>query len=132
MARDIRTATCERLFGHLKGRKVLLIGIGGGGDVIGTLPTYWDVQRVGALPQTGGLTWKRKQHDPKGAPRHIGEFQHILRVNSCIGLIGPETCVSAGTKHIEADVATALGGELLIALDVSAGAGRVRAALEEM
>lgn len=130
MVSDLRTATSESLFGHLKGQRALLIGVGGGGDVVGTLPTYFDLERLGALPQTGGLTWKRRPHDPKALPRHVHEFRNLVRINDWIGLVDQETSVE-GIKHIEADVAAALGGRKVLTIDVSGGAARVRAALRE-
>ncbi len=130
MGKELRSITSERLFGHLKGQRVLLIGVGGGGDVVGTLPTYLDLERLGALPQTGGLTWKRRQHDPKALPRHIHEFRDLVKVNDWIGLADQATSVD-GIRHIEADVSAALGGRKVLTIDISGGVARVREALRE-
>ncbi len=120
----------KNVFPLCAGGRVLLLGIGGGGDVVGTLPLYFALQRAGAVPVTGGLTWKRKPHDPKALPRRILEFENIREVNSCIGLVNPSTRLKEGVQHIEADVSRVLGGEEIVVVDISSGIDRTRECIE--
>ena len=120
-------------FRRFEGKQVLLIGIGAGGDVVGTLPTYFALKDVGAYPITGGLTWKRKQHDRVSGPRRIDEFENIDAFNEYIGIVNADTKIHDGIQyiqHIEADVARVLE-EPVITLDISGGyAGTLRSLKE--
>lgn len=53
----------------------LVIGMGGGGDVVGALATA-ELARVydGADPVLGGLSWERRPIDPVPGPRHVSEI----------------------------------------------------------
>jgi hypothetical protein len=52
-----------------RSRRPLVLGIGGGGDVVGALATA-EVCRVhGAESVVGGVTWERRPIDPRPGPR---------------------------------------------------------------
>ena len=53
-----------------RARRPLVIGMGGGGDVVGALATA-EFSRLydGADPVVGGLTWERRAIDPVPGPR---------------------------------------------------------------
>ena len=119
-----------RGFPDFQGKKVLLLGIGGGGDAAGALPVYSLLRESGAFPQIGGLTWKRTLHDPKGLPRGICEFENITPVSTCIGLARPDSRLKEGIVHMEADVSAALNGEEVLILDIGPGVDKVRSCLE--
>lgn len=125
-----RDQTNKKLFHGMEGRKVLVLGIGGGGDSVGALPVYQALKQYGALPQLGGLTWKRGAHDPEARPRRIDEFVEIERVNDAIGLAGTATRTVEGIRHVEADIAELLT-EKIVVIDISGGAAHVRRGLEE-
>lgn len=40
-------------------RRVLVIGIGGGGDIVGSIPTYLAVNRSNARAYLAGIPWER-------------------------------------------------------------------------
>src|SRR5262249_6091967 len=126
-----RLKICQELFDCLRSRKVLVIGIGGGGDILGTLPTCFDLKRLGAIPILGGLTFKRIEHDPKGGPRKIDEFKNTKQFNECIGLVTKDSCLENGIRHIEADLAGTLPDIDFINIDISAGAAKIRQCLRE-
>lgn len=123
----------ENLFGHLKGKKVLLIGIGGGGDIIGTLPTFFNLKRLNVDVCIAGLSWKRKAHDPAPGPRKISEFDHIQQVNDYIGAVCPDTFVStSNVKHIEADISKILHNDKVFTIDISGGVSLTFEALKDL
>jgi hypothetical protein len=126
-----REQICQALFGNLESQKVLLIGIGGGGDILGTLPTCFDLKRLGAIPILAGLAWKRVEHDPKGGPRAIKEFESTKQFNECIGLVTPDSNLGNGIKHIEADLAALLPEISFINIDIYPGIARTRACLRQ-
>lgn len=120
----------ERIFGRLSGAAVLVIGIGGGGDIIGAIPTYRALENLGAEPLLAGLTWKRKAHDLAARPRLIDEFENIERIDQFLGLVNGSTCLKdSGVRHVEADVAALFASQVL-AIDISGGAGEVRKSLQ--
>ena len=64
----------ERLLGGAA--RPLVIGIGGGGDVVGALATA-EACRIygGARPVLGGVTWERRPIDPAPGPRRVDEVE---------------------------------------------------------
>lgn len=119
----------EKIFANLKGCSVLVIGIGGGGDLIGTIPTYCELLRLGAKPVLAGLSWKRREQDHVARPRHISEFAEIEAFDQAIGVVNPTTHIK-GTNvyHIESEVAGILSVPVLT-IDITGGVGRVRSSL---
>ena len=49
-------------------RRPLVLGIGGGGDVVGALATAEACRAHGARPVVGGVTWERRPIDPRPGP----------------------------------------------------------------
>jgi hypothetical protein len=58
-----------------RARRPLVIGIGGGGDVVGALATA-EAARIyhGARPLVGGVPWERRPIDPVPGPRGVDEI----------------------------------------------------------
>jgi hypothetical protein len=53
-----------------RARRPLVIGMGGGGDVVGALATAEHARIYdGAQPILGGVTWERRPIDPVPGPR---------------------------------------------------------------
>lgn len=121
----------EKLLGQYQGQRVLVIGIGGGGDVVSTLPTCFDLEAIGATTIPAGLTWKRVVHDPFGKPRAIDEFVHVAQINSLIGEANPETRTKDGIVHIEAKISQSLGGRPVAMIDISPGTAALYDALRD-
>jgi hypothetical protein len=73
-------------------KRPLVIGMGGGGDVVGALATA-EAMRIydGADPLVGGLTWERRPIDPVPGPRHVGEIEGGWELAPGVLLAGPRT-----------------------------------------
>jgi hypothetical protein len=73
-------------------RRPLVIGIGGGGDVVGALATA-ELCRLyhGAEPVVGGVTWERRVIDPVPGPRLLEEIEGAEIVGDTVAIAGPET-----------------------------------------
>ena len=57
-------------------RRPLVIGVGGGGDVVGALAVAESCRQLhGASPVVGGVTWERRPIDPRPGPRSVGEIE---------------------------------------------------------
>ena len=63
-------------------KRPLVLGMGGGGDVVGALATA-EFARLydDADPVLGGLTWERRQIDPTPGPRSAAESCRGSRVS---------------------------------------------------
>jgi hypothetical protein len=65
-------------------RRPLVIGIGGGGDVVGALATAEACRLYhGAEPMVGGVTWERMVVDPLPGPRPLDELEGGERLSTC-------------------------------------------------
>jgi hypothetical protein len=126
-----RSAVIEKILGSYRGQKVLVIGIGGGGDVVGTLPTCFELERLGATVIPAGITWKRVVHDPLALPRALSDFINLDQVNRCIGFSNPNTQTHDGIVHIEARLSRSMGGRAIGMIDVSFGIAALRECLKE-
>lgn len=75
-------------------RRPLVIGMGGGGDVVGALASA-EFSRVydGADPVIGGLSWERRPVDPVPGPRLVSEIQGARAIAPGVLLAGPHTRV---------------------------------------
>jgi hypothetical protein len=94
--------------------KVMVIGIGGGGDVVGTLPTARYLRALGAEPIVGGLTWERYVNDPEPGPRRLSEIENIERVSKTVALASGETRTRKGVVFTESVVARFLGEKTVL------------------
>ena len=112
----------------LDSRRALVIGIGGGGDVIGCIPTARFLRRLGVEVLLGGLTWERKVVDPLPGPRRVEELEGVVEVCERACLATPETRTRHGTPLTESVVSACTGAEVLL-LDVGGGVEGTKEAL---
>jgi hypothetical protein len=111
-------------------RRPLVIGMGGGGDVVGALATA-EACRIynGAKPVVGGVTWERRVVDPLPGPRSIAEIDGGERLADCVLAAGPDTH-AGGVVFGEAHMARFLG-ERTVLVDPHPGSAGIAAGLAE-
>lgn len=110
--------------------RVLCVGIGGGGDVVGALGLAALARDLGTPTVVGGLTWERRPIDPLPGPRHLDEVHGADRLNDAVALAGPGTTGPGGFAFAESGVA-ALLGEPTVLVDPHPGPDAVGAALAD-
>ncbi|MSW96525.1 MAG: DUF1152 domain-containing protein, partial [Actinobacteria bacterium] len=66
------TTTAEDLLAGAQ--RALCLGIGGGGDVVGTMVAAAAARELGTPAELGGVTWERLPIDPIPGPRRIVEI----------------------------------------------------------
>jgi hypothetical protein len=81
-----------------RSRRPLVLGIGGGGDVVGALATAEACRIHGAEPVVGGVTWERRPIDPQPGPRSESEIEGGRRLAAGV------VAASAGTRVRESGV----------------------------
>jgi hypothetical protein len=99
----------------------LVLGIGGGGDVVGALATAEACRTAGAAPVLGGVAWERRVIDPLPGPRAAGEIENAEAVAPGVLLAGPGARVREnGVAFAEGRMAELLGEPTLL-LDITVG-----------
>jgi hypothetical protein len=105
-------------------RRPLVIGIGGGGDVVGALATAEACRLYhGARPVVGGVTWERLVIDPLPGPRSLEEVEGGERLSEYVLAADPSTRAN-GVPFAESRMAEFLG-ESTILVDPHGGPGAV-------
>jgi hypothetical protein len=103
-------------------KRPLVIGIGGGGDVVGALATA-ELTRIyhGADPLVGGVSWERRPIDPEPGPRTVAEIEDAEPLSACVLLAGPHTRVRAREVLFAESRMAGLLGERTVLVDVTPG-----------
>jgi hypothetical protein len=96
-------------------RRPLVLGIGGGGDVVGALATAEACRAHGAAPVVGGVTWERRPIDPDPGPRAEAEIESARRLAPGVVAANAETRVRAsGVLFAESRMAGFLGEDTVL------------------
>ena len=91
-------------------RRPLVIGIGGGGDVVGALATAELSRAHGAHPVVGGVTWERRPIDPNPGPRAEAEIDGARRLApGVLGATGATRVRDSGVVFAESKVDPSVG-----------------------
>jgi hypothetical protein len=102
----------------------LVIGIGGGGDVVGALATAEACRLYhGAAPVLGGVTWERMVIDPLPGPRSLDEVEGGERLSDFV-LAADSATRANGVAFAESRMAEFLGERTLL-VDPHGGPERV-------
>ncbi|KAB2823543.1 MAG: DUF1152 domain-containing protein, partial [Candidatus Dadabacteria bacterium] len=101
-------------------KRAILIGIGGGGDIVGTIPTADLLGMFGILCEFGGLSWERSVIDPMPGPRKFDEVRNARKLNDAVWFANKDTVTSTGVRFAESGVAEVLGRETLL-IDINPG-----------
>jgi hypothetical protein len=101
-------------------RRVLVLGIGGGGDVVGALALGRLCEALGTAFELGGVSWERFAIDPYPGPRTLDEVRGGRRIAEAALLADAETTTPNGVPFSEAQMARFLGRETVL-IDVSGG-----------
>jgi hypothetical protein len=102
-------------------RRPLVLGIGGGGDVVGALATAEACRAQGAHPILGGVTWERRPIDPAPGPRSEAEIEGARRMApGVLAASGATRVRDSGVVFAESRMAELLGEETVL-LDATLG-----------
>jgi hypothetical protein len=119
-----------------RSRRPLVIGIGGGGDVVGALATAELCRAHGAGPVVGGVTWERRPIDPVPGPRSESEIEGARRLApGVLAATGRTRVRESGVLFAESRMAELLGEETVLVdatLGPAAAADGIGAAAAEL
>ncbi|MGQ0792706.1 MAG: DUF1152 domain-containing protein [Deltaproteobacteria bacterium] len=110
--------------------KALLIGIGGGGDIVGTIPTAGLLGMFGIPSILGGLPWERSVHDPVPGPRTFSEILNVRALNDTVWLAHRDTMTRTGVRFAESVMAEIYETETVL-VDITRGVPGVVKGLRE-
>jgi hypothetical protein len=110
-------------------QRMLVVGIGGGGDVVGALAAAQAARALGTGAIVGGITWERRPVDPLPGPRRLDEITGAQRLHEAVALAGADTTGPGGFRFCEADMAAFLG-EPVVLVDPNAGPAGIAAGLD--
>src|SRR6185312_197645 len=107
-----------------RARRPLVIGMGGGGDVVGALATA-EFCRVydDADPIVGGVTWERRPIDPVAGPRSSDEIAGAEELAPRILLADARTRVRDREVYFAESRMAQFLGEQTVLIDPHGGAG---------
>ena len=125
----LRRGLDARLLMELAARP-LVIGIGGGGDVVGALATA-ELCRLehGATPVLGGVTWERRPIDPRPGPRSQEEIEAARPLGPGVLAASSETRVRGSEVLFAESRMAGLLGEETVLVDPTGGPATVAAGL---
>ncbi len=123
-------SSIEEIIDRLERKRGLVIGIGGGGDVVATLPTVHYLRNLGLEVIIGSSTWERFVIDPEPGPRSLNEIENIVRVSETTALANEKTRSKGGVVFQGSKLAGAIGEDVLF-IDLTKGVRGLVLGLEE-
>ena len=104
--------------------RALVIGVGGGGDVVGALATARFLEFCGLEFILGGLSWERNVYDPIPGPRKLGETRKVRVLHPFAWMANADSQTDTGVYFAESRMAAALAQAVLL-IDINGGAAGV-------
>jgi len=90
-------------------RRILILGIGGGGDSVGSLLTYRLATREGIAVVLGSVLWERFIVDPVPGPIGIDELVNSKPLGHNIALVNGSTYALRGGRVVKPQLSAVLG-----------------------
>ncbi len=109
--------------------RALVIGVGGGGDVVGALATARFLEFCGLQFHLGGLPWERFVYDPIPGPRNLVEIENARILHPHAWMVNANTHTHHGIRFTETEMAALYGWEVLH-IDINSGVTGAIAGLE--
>lgn len=109
--------------------RALVIGVGGGGDVVGALATARFLEFCGLEFVLGGLSWERYVFDPVPGPRNLSEVENVRILHDHAWMANAQSRTATGVYFAESKMSAAHGKEVLL-IDINGGVNGVVEGLE--
>lgn len=109
---------------------MLVLGVGGGGDIFATIPTRNFLKKMGIEVYVGCVAWERFILDPKPGPRPLEELVNIQELSETVCIGGSDTTTEDGIK-LQASYLSERLGEKVVLVDITKGVKKVARGLDE-
>jgi hypothetical protein len=109
--------------------RALVIGVGGGGDVVGALATARFLEFCGLEFVLGGLSWERNVYDPIPGPRKLSAVRNVRVLHPFAWMANAESQTNTGVWFAESKMAAVQKKEILL-VDINGGVKGVVDGLE--
>jgi hypothetical protein len=109
--------------------RALVIGVGGGGDVVGALAAARFFEFCGLEFVLGGLSWERFVFDPVPGPRMLSDVDNVRVIHPRVWMANPKSQTNTGVFFAESRMA-ALHGQGVLLVDINGGVDGVVQGLE--
>jgi hypothetical protein len=109
--------------------RALVIGVGGGGDVVGALACARFIEFCGLEFILGGLSWERWVYDPIPGPRRLSEVEDVRALHEYAWMANAATRTNTGVYFAESKMAALQKTEVLL-VDINGGTSGAVAGLE--
>jgi hypothetical protein len=113
-----------------KTERALCLGVGGGGDIMGTLPTSEYLNVLGVKTTLGSVGWERIVIDPRPGPRSLDEILNIEKISESTAYVNKNSHTSDGVYFQCSNMANFLNEKTVI-VDVSKGVLKISGGLQE-
>lgn len=100
--------------------RALVIGVGGGGDVVGALATARFLEFCGLEFILGGLAWERSVFDPVPGPRSLNEVENVRVLHPHLWLANADSRTSTGVPFAESKMSAFQRREIVL-VDITGG-----------
>jgi hypothetical protein len=100
--------------------RALVIGVGGGGDVVGALAAARFLEFCGLEFVLGGISWERYVYDPVPGPRRLSEVESVRALHPYAWMANPNSRTNTGVFFAESMMAAVQGQEVLL-IDLNGG-----------
>jgi len=114
--------TLEALFDH---SSALVFGIGGSGDIVGSIPTARLLEAHGLEVTLGGVAWEPVPKDTRVGPRPFSEIDAIDPISETVARVHSDTQTTDGVTFSETFVARHVDNEVVL-LDITGGVDGLR------
>src|SRR5574342_464930 len=109
--------------------RALVVGVGGGGDVVGALAAARFLEFCGLEFVLGGLSWERYVFDPVPGPRNLSEVENVRVLHDYAWMANAESRTRTGIYFAESKMSAVQGKEVLL-VDINGGVSGAVSALE--
>ncbi|PGF14653.1 hypothetical protein CP556_21240 [Natrinema sp. CBA1119] len=110
--------------------RALVFGIGGSGDVVGSIPTARFLESVGVDVILGGTTWEPVPRDSRPGPRSLSEVVDYERISETVGMANGDTRTEDGLVFCESLVADHFEQRVAL-IDISRGVREMTSGLRD-
>ena len=107
----------------------LVVGVGGGGDVVGALATARFLEFLKLEFILGGVSWERAEYDPVPGPRKLSEVRNVRVLHPYAWMANRDSQTDTGASFAESRMSAVIAEEVLL-VDINGGVKGVVDGLE--